>query len=446
MDDWEKFHGDENYNNNKQFENTNNTESSSRGFSNYVGSESYTGYSDFEHVNSEFTDTAEAPKKKHREKKAPTYVTKRFMAVSLIVCMLFSAVIGAGGFALASKYMGAELSGKNTISATNFNLAKATGSELSIQEIIAKNENSVVAISTESVSTDTWLRQYVTNGAGSGVIYSEDGYIITNNHVIEGANSVKVTLYDGSSYDASIVAADEQTDLAVLKIDKKGLTPVTIGDMSTLSVGDMVVAIGNPLGTLSGTATEGIVSALSREVTLDGKKMTLIQTSASINPGNSGGGLFDQYGNLIGIVVAKSSGSNIEGIGFAIPSDVVSKITASLVKNGYVENRPAAGITVVDLSSPQTAMQYGVSITGVYINEVTGENARKAGLKPGDLIYYVEDTKITTTADLLSEIQAHDVGDTITFTVVRENDMKKIKVQLEDSSKFTNNQQDTSKN
>lgn len=451
MDDWEKFHGDENYNNNRQFDNANSKENSDYEYSGFAGSESYSSDYSSERVNSEFTDTAEAPEKKHREKKhrekkPPTYVTKKFMAVSLIVCILLSSVISVGGFALISKYTGADFSNRNTISATNFNLAKATGSELSIQEIIAKNENSVVAISTESVSTDSWLRQYVTNGAGSGVIYSEDGYIITNNHVIEGANSVTVTLYDGSSYDAAIIAADEQTDLAVIKIDKKGLTPVTIGDMSSLSVGDMVVAIGNPLGTLSGTATEGIVSALSREVTLDGKKMTLIQTSASINPGNSGGGLFDQYGNLIGIVVAKSSGSNIEGIGFAIPSDVVSKITASLVKNGYVENRPAAGITVVDLSSPQTAIQYGVSITGVYIKEITGENARKAGLKAGDLIYYVEDTKITTTADLLSEIQSHDVGDTVTFTVVRENDMKKVKVKLEDSSKFTNNQQDTFQN
>ena len=270
-----------------------------------------------------YTDTAEAPKRAPKEKKEPVYVTRKAFAVTLIICMVISAAVGAGAYALAMSHFGGAVIDK-TITTTNYNLAQATGSELSVQEIIAKNENSVVAISTESVATDTWLRQYVTKGAGSGVIYSEDGYIITNNHVIEDASTIEVTLYDGSSYDATLVASDEQTDLAVIKIDQKGLTPVTIGTMDNLNVGDLVVAIGNPLGTLSGTATEGIISALEREITLDGKTMTLIQTSASINPGNSGGGLFDQFGNLIGIVVAKSSGSDVEGLGFAIPCDPVS--------------------------------------------------------------------------------------------------------------------------
>ena len=351
--------------------------------------------------------------------------------------MVLSAAVGAGAYALAMSHFGGAVIDK-TISTTNYNLAKATGSELSVQEIIAKNENSVVAISTESVATDSWLRQYVTKGAGSGVIYSEDGYIITNNHVIDGANSINVTLYDGTQCDASLVATDEQTDIAVIKIDKKGLTPVTIGTMDNLSVGDLAVAIGNPLGTLSGTATEGIISALEREITLEGKSMTLIQTSASINPGNSGGGLFDQYGNLIGIVVAKSSGSDVEGLGFAIPCDKVAKVAKSLVENGYVEGRPAAGINIVDLTSPQLAMQNGVSITGVYIQSVTGENAKKAGLKAGDLIYYIDDVKVTDSAVLLKEIQSHEIGDVVEFTIVRDNDMKKIKVKLEDAKKFAN--------
>lgn len=166
--------------------------------------------------------------------------------------------------------------------------------------------------------------------------------------------------------------------------------------------------------------------------------MTLIQTSASINPGNSGGGLFDQYGNLIGIVVAKSSGSDVEGLGFAIPCDKVAAVAKSLIENGYVEGRPAAGITIVDLTSAQKAMQYGVSITGVYIQEVTGENAKKAGLKAGDLVYYIDDVKITDSSVLLKEIQSHRIGDVVEFTVVRENNMKKIKVELEDAQKFQN--------
>ena len=374
-----------------------------------------------------YYDTADAPKRAPKEKKEPSFVTRKAFVITLIACMVLSAAVGAGAYALAMSHFGGAVIDK-TISTTNYNLAKATGSELSVQEIIAKNENSVVAISTESVATDSWLRQYVTKGAGSGVIYSEDGYIITNNHVIDGANSINVTLYDGTQCDASLVATDEQTDIAVIKIDKKGLTPVTIGTMDNLSVGDLAVAIGNPLGTLSGTATEGIISALEREITLEGKSMTLIQTSASINPGNSGGGLFDQYGNLIGIVVANSSGSDVEGLGFAIPCDKVAKVAKSLVENGYVEGRPAAGINIVDLTSPQLAMQNGVSITGVYIQSVTGENAKKAGLKAGDLIYYIDDVKVTDSAVLLKEIQSHEIGDVVEFTIVRDNDMKKIKV------------------
>ena len=385
-----------------------------------------------------YTDTAEAPKRAPKEKKEPVYVTRKAFAVTLIICMVISAAVGAGAYALAMSHFGGAVIDK-TITTTNYNLAQATGSELSVQEIIAKNENSVVAISTESVATDTWLRQYVTKGAGSGVIYSEDGYIITNNHVIEDASTIEVTLYDGSSYDATLVASDEQTDLAVIKIDQKGLTPVTIGTMDNLNVGDLVVAIGNPLGTLSGTATEGIISALEREITLDGKTMTLIQTSASINPGNSGGGLFDQFGNLIGIVVAKSSGSDVEGLGFAIPCDKVSTVVKSLIKNGYVEGRPAAGINVIDLTSSQKAMQYGVSITGVYIQDVTGENAKKAGLKAGDLIYYLDDVKITDTSTLLNTIQSHQVGDIVEFTVVRDNEIKKIKVKLQSSHEAAGN-------
>ncbi len=380
--------------------------------------------------NREYTDTAEPPHKKPREKRDPKYVTTKSFVIALIVCIIVSAAVGAGAYALAISYFGGTSIDKS-VTTTNYNLAKATGSELSIQEIIAKNENSVVAIETESVSTDSWLGQYVTQGAGSGVIYSEDGYILTNNHVISGASSIKVTLHDGTECDASLVAADSQTDVAVIKIDKKGLTPVTFSDMSALGVGDLAVAIGNPLGTLSGTATEGIISALEREITIDGKSMSLIQTSASINPGNSGGGLFDQYGNLIGIVVAKSSGSDVEGLGFAIPADNVAKVAKSLIENGYVADRPAAGITIVDLTDSNKAMQYGVSLTGVYIQDVTGSNAKKAGLQKGDLVYYINDVKVTDSAVLLKEIQKHKIGDTVTFTVVRDGDILKYDVKLQ---------------
>lgn len=366
-------------------------------------------------------------------KKKESYVTKKFFVVTLIFAMIFSSVLGAGGFAIASGYLGGGGFLKN-INATNYNITKATGSELTIQEIVAANENSVVAITTESVATDIWARQYITSGAGSGVIYSEDGYILTNNHVIEGASTIKVTMHDGTEYDATLVAADDRCDIAVIKISAKELVPVTLNTDMNLSVGDLAVAIGNPLGTLAGTATEGIISGLEREITLDGKTMTLLQISASINPGNSGGGVFDQNGRLIGLVVAKSSGSDVEGLGFAIPADTVKKVADSLIKSGYVTGRPAAGITIVDLTSAQDAMKYGVSITGVYINEVTGENAKEAGLKAGDLIYMIDKKEVTSSEMLIGEIQKHKVGDTVTFTIVRDDKMHEIKVKLQEAT------------
>lgn len=392
-------------------------------------------WNDFEKKDyNEYVDNSEPPRASayNKPKKEPRYVTTKSFVIVLILAIIVSASLGAGGYALASNVFG--VSGvTKSINATNVNLAKATGSELSIQEIIARNENSVVAIETESVSTDSWLGQYVTQGAGSGIVYSEDGYIITNNHVISGASSIKVTLHNGTELKASLVATDPQTDVAVIKVDETGLTPVSFGDMTSLSVGDLAVAIGNPLGTLSGTATEGIISALEREITIDGKSMSLIQTSASINPGNSGGGLFDQYGHLIGMVVAKSSGSDVEGLGFAIPADTVSKVAKSLIEHGYVADRPVTGITIVDLTDANDAMQYGVDLTGVYIKDVTGKSAKKAGLKSGDLVYFINDVKVTSSAVLLKEIQKHEVGDTVTFTIVRDGDILKYDVTLEAS-------------
>lgn len=366
------------------------------------------------------------------KKKEPKYVTKKAFLITLIFCMLLSAAVGAGAYALAISTFGGTSIDKS-ISTTNYNLAENTGSTLSVQEIVARNENSVVAITTEMVSTDTWLRQYVTEGAGSGVIISDDGYIVTNNHVIDEASNIKVTLNDGTQVPATLISSDAQTDLAVIKVDKTGLQPVAFGDSSKLNVGDLAVAIGNPLGTLAGSATEGIISGLEREITIDGKAMKLIQTSAAINPGNSGGGLFDQNGQLIGIVVAKSAGSSIEGLGFAIPVNLVQDITTSLIENGFVEGRPAAGISILDLTDSNDAMQYGVQITGVYIAEINGDNAKKSGLEVGDMVYYLDDTKITSGSQLIALIQEHQVGDRVTFTVVRNNELKKFSLVLEDS-------------
>ena len=303
------------------------------------------------------------PKKK---KKEPKYITRRAFVVTLICCMLATSGLTIGGYTLLSDN-GIISGGGKTVSATNYTLAKATGSEKSVQEIIAQNENAVVEIRTESV---------------------------------------------------------------VLKVNAKNLTAATYGDSSSLSVGDMVVAIGNPLGQLGGSASSGIISALDRTITVEGREMTLLQTDTSINPGNSGGGLFDQYGNLIGIVVAKSSGSDVEGLGFAIPIAKAAEIAKDLIENGHVTNRAAIGISVLDASSAEVAMQYGLRMTGVYIQEVTGDEAQKAGFKAGDMIYYVGDTKIENQASLVSALNKQKPGDKIKVTVIRDNQTVEITTTL----------------
>ncbi len=366
------------------------------------------------------------PKKK---KKEPKYITRRAFVITLICCMLATSGLTIGGYTLLTD-SGIVSGGGKTVSATNYTLAKATGSEKSVQEIIAQNENAVVEIRTESVAMDNWLQNYVTQGAGSGVIVDTKGYILTCNHVIDGASKITVTLKDGTELEAKLVGGDSQNDVAVLKVNAKNLTAATYGDSSTLSVGDMVVAIGNPLGQLGGSASSGIISALDRTITVEGREMTLLQTDTSINPGNSGGGLFDQYGNLIGIVVAKSSGSDVEGLGFAIPIVKAAEIAKDLIENGHVTNRAAIGISVLDASSADVAMKYGLRMTGVYIQEVTGTNAQKAGFKAGDMIYYVEDTKIENQASLVSALNKQKPGDKIKVTVIRDNQTVEITTTL----------------
>ncbi|WP_243154785.1 S1C family serine protease [Clostridium thermarum] len=222
-------------------------------------------------------------------------------------------------------------------------------------------------ITTETVSTNSRMRQYISEGAGSGVIVSKDGYIVTNNHVIDGASKITVKTTDKKSYTAKLIGKDVKTDLAVLKIEDSDLTTAVYGDSSKLVVGELAVAIGNPLGELGGTVTEGIISALNRDVVIDGQTMNLLQTSAAINPGNSGGGLFNEYGELIGIVNAKSSGSGIEGLGFAIRINTVIDIVDSIIDYGYVQGRIDTGLNLIDILDSQTARRYRVQSTGVYI-------------------------------------------------------------------------------
>ncbi len=313
-------------------------------------------------------------------------------------------------------------------------VVKTSSNSLSVAEVAHQVSNSVVEITTESVANDMFMRQYVTEGAGSGVIISSDGYIATNNHVIEGASKIIVRLTDGKEYEAKLIGTDAQTDIAVIKLEGVTLEPVKIGDSSQLSVGDTAIAIGNPLGELGGTVTNGIISALDREIVLDNQTMTLLQTNAAINPGNSGGGLFNDHGELIGLVVAKSAGSNVEGLGFAIPANVVKEVVNSIIDVGYVQGRPVLGVSVVNINSAQMAYQYGVSRMGVYIAGLTeGTKAEKSGLKVGDCIVAIGDTEITSTSDLTKILQNHKVGDQVKVTISRDGKLFSADVELSES-------------
>ncbi|MGN0711249.1 MAG: S1C family serine protease [Anaerovoracaceae bacterium] len=380
-------------------------------------------------------------KRVKKEKKRFTFsLTRGGIALLIMVCLLTSTVFGFGGAMLANNLKASSSFGtradfstsgdKSGVTKTKNAVELSTDSDLTVEEIAALNANSVVEIKTESVATDNWMQQYVTEGAGSGVIISADGYIVTNNHVIEGSNKITVTLKNGSSYTASLVGRDDETDLAVLKINASGLTPVVYGDSSKLSVGDLAVVIGNPLGSLGGTVTAGIVSALDRSITIDGKTMSLLQTDASINPGNSGGGMFNGSGELVGIIVAKSAGSNVEGLGFAIPVNKVKEIAQELADYGYVRGRIDTGLTFVDLTSMRNAIYYGVKSLGIYVKSVDSTLAKSAGFKSGDMIYYVEDKQIETADDLTSAFSGYAVGDKVKVTVIRGNATKELTLTL----------------
>ena len=290
-------------------------------------------------------------------------------------------------------------------SSTNSNLSVVSSNAtngLSVAEIASLVSDSVVEISV-SATSNSYFGSYTTTGSGSGVIISEDGYVLTNNHVISGASEINVRLKNGTEYIATLVGKDSKTDVAVLKIEASNLTAAVIGDSSKLQVGDLAVVIGNPLGQLGGTVTDGIISALEREINLDGTTMNLIQTNAAINPGNSGGGLFNSRGELVGIVVAKSSGLDVEGLGFVIPINDVSSEINDILNLGYVSGRPFLGVSLSDSSSSSStpidifdffsnyssqSRSYGPRVTDV----VEGSAAEEAGIKVGDNIVSIDGT------------------------------------------------------
>ena len=361
------------------------------------------------------------------------------------------ALVLAGAMGFAGGYVGAQVGGTKVVIqqvAPSVSSGSSSGSDgsvtavsstgsLTTEQVADLVSPSVVVITTEQVVYSQWSwygQNQVESGAGSGVIISSDGYILTCAHVVDGASTITVTIGD-TDYNATLVGEDTSSDIAVIKIDATGLTPATVGNSDDLKVGQSVMAVGNPLGELGGTVTGGMISALNRSVTIQGTSstntMSLIQMDASVSPGNSGGGLFNMNGELIGIVNAKSSSSDAEGLGFAIPINDAIKVSQELLENGYVTGRPYLGITYLAVEDAQTAAQLGVNAYGVYIVDVTkGGPAEKAGLKSGDRIISVDGSEIAGRDDLGTLMQQHSAGDTLSITVAREGQMQTVTVTL----------------
>lgn len=354
------------------------------------------------------------------------YVPVRNKIITTVGIILLSGVVGFGaGYAGSHLSNNANVTIQQQTNKSNFGTVQVSD----VSDIVEKCKDSVVEITTESASSgNSIFGQYVSQGAGSGVIISKDGYIVTNNHVVSGATSLKVTTTDGTEYDASVVGKDSQTDLAVIKVDANNLQAATLGDSDILQVGDPAIAIGNPLGELGGTVTTGIISATDRQITIDDETMTLLQTDAAINPGNSGGGLFNADGNLIGIVNAKESSTGIEGLGFAIPITPAQDIITELMQNGSVTSRPALNVSLYDYTSNNQG-QYSKYEDGCYIVQIVKNGAAdKAGLKQNDRILSFDSEQIQSTSDVKNVLKKHKIRDTIKMVV--ERDSKKITVEI----------------
>jgi serine protease Do len=393
------------------------------------------------------------PKKQKKAKGAKRTVgmtTSRVVALGLC-CALLGGCVGGGGILLGANLLsGSSDSGLvqgNTSALVQSSRTSAleavsydtSNEEMTPAQVYAANVNSCVGISGTVTSYNIW--GYASAGAvsGSGFVLTEDGYIVTNYHVVSDtdAGSIQVTMYDGTTYDATLVGYDDDNDIAVLKVDAEGLTPVVVGSSDDLNVGDQVIAIGNPLGELTFSLTSGYVSALDREVTLsidnDYVTMNLIQTDAAINSGNSGGPLFNSYGEVIGITNAKygssssSSSASIDNIGFAIPIDSVLSIIESIIENGYVV-KPYLGVSLQDYSYTDAS---GNTVSGALIySVVSGEAAEAAGLSRGDLITAINGEEITSASDATTAVGKCAPGDEITITIDRNGETMDITATL----------------
>lgn len=385
---------------------------------------------------------AQPPKKE----KTPFWKKKGAVIACLLVAAMLAGFCGSAiGNAVFSSGSGTTVyEGKRPSTVVNTSEVD-TSKKMTAAEVYAANVNSTVGITTQ-VTTNFWGYTTQSAASGSGFILSADGYLLTNYHVIESASSIKATLYNGKSYDATLIGYDESNDIAVLKIDAEGLTPVTLGDSDNLNVGDDVIAIGNPLGELTFSLTSGSVSALNREVTLSSNvTMNLIQTDCAINSGNSGGALFNLYGEVVGITNAKYSGSSgsgasIDNIGFAIPINSVRSIVDSIIEKGYV-TKPYIGVMVSDVGEEST--KYGLPEGAAVVSVTEGGPAEKAGIKANDIITEVNGKAISGKSDLSAVISEHAAGDKLTLSIYRQGETLSVTVEIgeQQTSALANEQQ-----
>ena len=358
-------------------------------------------------------------------------VKKNRMSLKITALALCCALVGGavgGGVVWGVTRSGGSSTEMNVSSrpATQVALKQVDGkTAMTDAEVYAANANSVVSINVTGTSGTNFFGQPVqTASAGSGFVLTKDGFIVTNYHVVKDADTVKVTMYNGDEYDAKYVGGDEDYDIAVIKVEAADLQPVTLGNSDNLNVGDHVLAVGNPLGELTFSMSGGMVSCVNRAINVDGTPFNMIQTDASINPGNSGGPMFNQYGEVVGIVSAKYSSyssESVEGLGFAIPINDVIAMIQDIMTNGYVTNKPYLGITGGTMTS-QMAAQYRYDVTeGVFVYSVEeGSAAAQAGLKMGDVILKVDDTEIESMEDLTAVKKQYSAGDTVSLTIYRE--------------------------
>lgn len=389
--------------------------------------------------------------------------TAKRIAAVLLACAVVGGGAGAGGAALYGHMAGLgsattmyESDRPQVQTVVNSN----SGQPMTPEELYAANLGSCVGITVSTTSVNIFGQTTTSAASGSGFVLTQDGYIVTNYHVIEDAAndssvSIEVSFANGDKYTAKLVGGEQDNDVAVLKIEATGLTPITLGDSDKLVVGEDVYAIGNPLGELTYSLSDGIISALDRLITTSSTNPTtgqsesatlnVLQTNCAINPGNSGGPLFDSYGNVVGIVSAKytqsTSGVSAEGLGFALPINDVKDILADLIEHGYVTGKPYMGVQVTDVSSE--AQRYGVSAGAAVQYVAEGSCAEKAGIQIGDIITKIDDTAIDSSTALTAALSSdYKAGDTATLTVLRQQKEIKLSITFDEKNSETeaNNQ------